>query len=86
MGRNWDVQNEIATEKLDLLYRPTLHELFPNDRPTSGAAISIHAWTWRILLWLLYGIRSLCISLVWYLRNWRGKVDLGHLIWVEVDL
>jgi hypothetical protein len=87
MGRDWDVQYEVSTEKLDLLYRSTLHEFFPHDRPASGAAaISIHSWTRRILLWLLYGMWTLCISLVWHLRNWRGEANLGHLIWVEVGL
>jgi hypothetical protein len=87
MGRDWDVQDEVSTEKLDLLYRSTLHEFFPNDRPAGGtAAISIHSWTWRILLWLLYGMGILCISLILDLRNWRGEANLGHLIWVEVSL
>jgi hypothetical protein len=84
MGRDWDVQHEVSTEKLDLLYRSTLHEFFPNDRPAGGtAAISIHSWTRRILLLLLW---TLCISLILHLRNWRGKANLGHLIWVEVGL
>lgn len=85
MGRDRDIQYEVATEKLDLLYRPTLHEFFSNYRPTSGA-LSIHSWAWRILLWLLYGMWTLCISLVWHLRNWRDNVDLGHLIGIEVGL
>ena len=87
MGRHWDIQYEVSTEKLHLFYRSTLHEFFPHDRPASGtAAISIHSWTWRILLWLFYEMWTLSISLMWNLRNWRGKTNLGHLIWVEMGL